>query len=134
MRVIFIGLIAVLLVAGCSKEAAEEQVAAEPKKERPPHCFFKDADTKGWALKIAGDQAVVTGRGFRSDARYKVVLLEPKIIGRVAEIRPSIALNDTGFATEDNWWALEAKVPAAAIDTIEVRCGSKLVASLPLTG
>jgi hypothetical protein len=124
------GLGAALLVAGCSDETAAN--VAAPKPEKAPHCFFKDSETKDWAVKVADGQAVVTGRGYRSDARYKVVLLEPKITGRTAEIRPSISVNDTGFATEDNWWDLKASIPAAAIDTIEVRCGKKLLASLPL--
>ncbi len=132
MRATVIAVIAAVLATGCSKEAADQQVVAHPKKEKPPHCFFKPAETKGWALKVVGGEAVVSGRAYRSDARYKAVLLEPKVDGRVAEIRPSIAVNDTGFATEDNWWDLTAKVPAAAIDTIEVRCGSTLVASLAL--
>lgn len=126
---------AAILIAGCSDRAAEEQAAnsvAAPKAEKAPHCFFKDSETKGWAVKVADGQAVVTGRGYRSDARYKVVLLEPKIVGRTAEIRPSISINDTGFATADNWWDLKASIPAAAVDTVEVRCGKKLVASLPL--
>ena len=131
--VVFLG--AAMLAAGCSNQAAESDAAnaaAAKPKEKPPHCFFKDSETKDWAVKVAGDKAVVTGRGFRSDPRYKVVLLEPKITGRIAEIRPSISNNDTGFATEDNWWDLKASIPAAAIETVEVRCGDKLVASLPL--
>lgn len=132
-RTVILAGAALALSAGCSPSGEEQtanQVAAQPKKERPPHCFFKDSETKSWTLKIDGDDAVVTGRGYRSDARYKAVLLEPKIVGRVAEIRPSIAINDTGFATEDNWWDLKATVPAATIDTVEVRCGSKVVATL----
>ena len=135
MRITVICLIAFML-AGCSNQAAEDaaanQAAAKPKAEKAPHCFFKDSETKDWAVTVAGDSAVVTGRAFRSDARYKAVLLEPKITGRIAEIRPSISINDTGFATEDNWWDLKTSIPAAGIDTVEVRCGKKLVASLPL--
>lgn len=131
----FVCLSAAVLAAGCSDQAAEDaaaNAASAAKPEKVPHCFFKDSETEDWALKVADGQAVVTGRGFRSDARYKAVLLEPKISGRTAEIRPSISVNDTGFATEDNWWDLKASIPAAAIDTVEVRCGKKLIASLPL--
>lgn len=129
------GVVAALLFAGCSDQPAEAPPASEAAaKERPPHCFFKDSDTGGWALKVANGSAVVTGRAYRSDPRYKAVLLGPKIVGRVAEIRPSITNNDTGFAAEGNWWDLKAEVPAEAVDTVEVRCGSKLVASLPVTG
>ena len=125
-----------VLLSGCSP-AAEEQArapAAEAPKERPPHCFFKDAETEGWALKVADGKAVVTGRAFRSDPRYKAVLLEPKVAGSVAEIRPSITNNDTGFAAEGNWWDLKAEIPAAGLELVEVRCGGKLVASLPVSG
>ncbi|MEO7603329.1 MAG: hypothetical protein ABIS39_08780 [Sphingomicrobium sp.] len=136
MRVTVICLIAAMLTTGCLNQAAEDaaanQAVVKPKAEKAPHCFFKDEETKDWAVKIAGDSAVVTGRAFRSDARYKAVLLEPKIAGRTAEIRPSISTNDTGFATEDNWWDLKVSIPAAAIDMVEVRCGKKVVASLPL--
>ena len=125
-----------LLLAGCSPAADEQanQAAVEAPKEKPPHCFFKDSETEGWALKVADAKAVVTGRAFRSDSRYKAVLLAPRIVGRVAEIRPSIASNDTGFAAEGNWWDLKAEVPAAGIDAVEIRCGAKLVASLPVAG
>ena len=127
---------ALALISGCSPAADEKanQAAATPPREKPPHCFFKDSETEGWALKVADDKAVVTGRAFRSDSRYKAVLLEPKIVGRVAEIRPSITNNDTGFAAEDNWWDLKSEVPAGGIDAVEVRCGSKLIATLPVAG
>ena len=125
---------ALTLLAGCSPAAEEQanQPAAQTPKEKPPHCFFKDSETKDWAVKVTGDTAVVTGRAFRSDARYKAVLLEPKVVGPVAEVRPSIAVNDTGFASEDNWWDLKSEVPEG-VETVEVRCGSKLIASLPVT-
>ena len=124
------------LLAGCSPAADQQpqQNTAEAPKERPPHCFFKDSELDRWALKVANGKAEVTGRAFRSDPRYKAVLLEPKIAGGVAEIRPSISNNDTGFAAEGNWWDLKAEVPAAGIDKVEVRCGEKLVASLPVSG
>ena len=123
------------LLAGCSDQPAEptaanEAVAAKP--EKVPHCFFKDSETKDWSAKVRGGQAVVTGRGFRSDARYKVVLLEPEIDGAVAVVRPSITTNDTGFAAEGNWWDLEAAIPAAGLARVEVRCGKKVFASLDL--
>ena len=135
VRVLCAGL-ALALLAGCSPAAEEQsnQPVAQTPSERPPHCFFKDSETERWALKVADGKAVVTGRAFRSDPRYKAVLLEPKIVGRTAEIRPSIAVNDTGFAAVGNWWDVKGEVPAQGIDTVEVRCGPKLIASLPVTG
>ena len=111
-----------------------QQNAVEAPKERPPHCFFKDSELAGWALEVADGKAVVTGRAFRSDPRYKAVLLEPRVAGSVAEVRPSIANNDTGFAAEGNWWDLKAELPADGLVKVEIRCGEKLVASLPVSG
>ena len=131
---LLIGLGAALFAVGCSDQPAEapaaNQAAARP--EKVPHCFFKDSETKYWAVKVQGAEAVVTGRGFRSDARYKVVLLEPKIDGAVAVVRPSISTNDTGFAADGNWWDLEAPLPAQGLAKVEVRCGKKVIASLDL--
>lgn len=133
-RFVFAAAVAGLL-AGCSpsgEEQAANQAAVKSAPEKPPHCFFKDSETKDWAVRGEGDQAVVTGRAFRSDARYKAVLLEPKVEGAVAVVRPSIAINDTGFAAEGNWWDLKAEFPAAGLESVEVRCGKALIASLPL--
>lgn len=131
---LFICLIAAATAAGCSQQPAENadanEAAAVP--EKVPHCFFKDSDTKEWAAKDQGDQVIVSGRAFRSDARYKAVLLEPEIDGAVAVVRPSITSNDTGFAAEGNWWDVEASIPVAGLETVEVRCGKKVVASLDL--
>ena len=125
---------AALLAAGCSEQAASPPPANEaaPKPQKVPHCFFKDSETKDWAIKIQGGQAVVTGRGYRSDARYKVVLLEPETDGTVAVVRPSISTNDTGFASPENWWDVSASIPAQGLEKVEVRCGKKVLASLDL--
>lgn len=127
--------LAAMLVAACSDQPGEQAAsnqAAAPEPVKAPHCFFKDSETKDWAARVQGGQAVVTGRAFRSDARYKAVLLEPEIEGTVAVVRPSIATNDTGFASEGNWWDVTASIPAAGLDKVEVRCGKKVVASLAL--
>ena len=125
-----------LLAAGCSEDPTEQPAvaneAAAPKPEKPPHCFFKDAETKDWAAKVQGGNVVVTGRAFRSDPRYKAVALEPKVEGAVAVVRPSIGPNDTGFASPDNWWDVTASIPAEGVEKVEVRCGKNVVASLDL--
>lgn len=125
---------AAMAAAGCSEQPAENaaanQAAAPP--EKAPHCFFKDNETKEWAAKAEGEQVVVTGRVFRADARYKAILLEPKVDGAVAVVRPSMTTNDTGFAADGNWWDVEARIPAAGLEKVEVRCGKKVVASLEL--
>lgn len=135
MRV-FTCLAAAMLVGACSEQPAEQPAANQAADARPakaPHCFFKDSETKDWAAKAKGDTVVVTGRAFRSDSRYKAVLLEPEVEGAVAVVRPSIATNDTGFASEGNWWDVNASIPAKGLETVEVRCGKKLVATLALT-
>ena len=125
-----------LLAAACSQDPAEQAAvaneAAAPRPEKPPHCFFKDSETKDWTAKVQGGNVVVTGRAFRSDPRYKAVALEPKVEGAVAVVRPSISTNDTGFASPDNWWDVTASVPAQGLEKVEVRCGKKVVATLDL--
>jgi hypothetical protein len=131
---LLIGLVAAMAATGCSEQAGDNAAAnqAPAPPEKVPHCFFKDSDTKEWAAKVEGEQVVVTGRVFRSDARYKAILLEPKIDGAVAVVRPSMTSNDTGFAADGNWWDVEARIPATGVEKVEVRCGKKLVTSLDL--
>jgi hypothetical protein len=132
---LFICLTGAILAAGCSQQPTENaaaNAAAATPPEKVPHCFFKDSETRDWAVKVKGDQAIVTGRAFRSDARYKAVLLEPQIEEAIAVVRPSISTNDTGFAAEDNWWDVSASLPARGLHKVEVRCGKKVVASLDL--
>ena len=45
------GVAAVLVGCGQSEREPSKQVAAnaQPKKKKPAYCFFKDAETKGWA-------------------------------------------------------------------------------------
>lgn len=132
---IVIGVLA--LIAGCSQAAenAEENGAANAaasKKPKVAYCFFKDAETKGWAAKrdSTGD-LVVTGKAYRSDSRYKAVLGEAKISGTSAEISPSIVLNDAAFGAPDDWWDVSKTIPnSSAIDTVNVTCGRKTLASL----
>jgi hypothetical protein len=134
MRV-FTCLAAAALVAACSEQPAEEAAAnqaAVPAPAKTPHCFFKDSETKDWAARVQGDTVVVSGRAFRSDARYKADLLEPEVDGAVAVVRPTIVTNDTGFASEGNWWDVSAEIPAEGLQSVEVRCGKKVVASLAL--
>lgn len=129
---------AALLAAACSEQPAQQPAAAEaanasaPQPKKAPHCFFKDKETEKWAVRVQGANALVTGRAYRSDPRYKAVLLEPEVEGSVAVVRPSITINDTGFASEGNWWDVSATVPAAGLERIEVRCGKTVVTSLEL--
>jgi len=128
-----VGVAAVL--AGCGQsndDASATKVAAAPPKKKPAYCFFKDPETKGWAAKRDKDgNIVVKGKVYRSDARYKALLNPATISGTSAEITPTIAQNDTGYAAPDNWWDASATIPnSAAVDTVKVTCGAKTLAEL----
>ena len=105
-----------------------------PKKEKPKYCFFKDAESKDWTAKRGKDgNVVVTGKLYRSDGRYMAVLGEPKINGSTAELWPSISVNNTGASMPDGWWELTTAIPnSGAIDTVDVKCGSKTFAHFVL--
>lgn len=117
-----------------SNPAANEAAAnaAQPQKPKPAYCFFKDSETKGWkASRDKDGNIIVKGKAFRLDPRYKALLGPPTVTGASAEIAPTITVNDTGFAAEDNWWDVKATIPgSAAVDTVMVRCGEKAIATL----
>jgi len=132
---IVLGIANVLAACGqADNSAAANQAAAsaaKPKK-KPAYCFFKDAETKGWAAKRGKDgNILVTGKVYRSDPRYKAVLGAPVIAGNTAELSPSITVNDTGYAAPENWWDVTATIPgSAAIDEVKVSCGAKTLADI----
>ena len=44
-----------------------------------------------------------------------------------------MGVNTTGMGARDNWWDVSATVPdSAAVDSVKVMCGKKVVADLPL--
>lgn len=114
------------------KEAANEAAANTAAPERPAYCFFKDNETKGWAAKAdKSGNVVVTGKAYRSDARYQVVLQPAKVEGTTAEISPTIQQNQTGFAAPDNWWDVTQTIPdSGAVTDVLVTCGGKTIAEL----
>jgi hypothetical protein len=130
------------VLAGCSSsgddaanQAAANQAAAEAaaaKKPKPAYCFFKDAETKGWAAKRDKDgNIVVTGKAYREDSRYQAILNPATVSGNSAEITPTIQQNETGFAAPENWWDVKATIPnSGAIMQVTVKCGAKTVATL----
>jgi hypothetical protein len=135
MRRTLLLLAAVALTAcGQSNDAASTNQAAsvQPKKKRPPHCFFKDADTKGWVASRSKDGNItVKGKAYRSDPRYRALLNPATVSGTTAEIAPTISQNDTGYAAPENWWDMSATIPdSAAVDTVRVTCGSKTLAEI----
>ena len=135
-HIMLLGISAAL--AGCGQSAdngAANNVAANSaaaEKPKPAYCFFKDAETKGWAAKAdkAGN-VVVTGKAFREDPRYKALLSPATVNGTSAEVAPTIGPNDTGFAALENWWTLSETIPnSQAVETVTVKCGDETVATL----
>jgi hypothetical protein len=121
-------------LAACGQSGenpAANQTVAAP-KEKTPYCFFKDEEAKGWSASADQDgNAVVKGKLYREDPRYKAILDKPKVEGTVAEVWPTVAQNDTGFAAPDNWWDVKFTIPgSAAVTKVNVRCGAKTFASL----
>ena len=129
---------AVAVLAGCNSsgddaanQAAANAAAAAPKKPKPAYCFFKDSETKDWSAKRGKDGDItVKGKAYRLDGRYKAVLNPATVSGTTADIAPTILPNDTGFSAPENWWPLSATIPnSATVTTVNVRCGSKTVAT-----
>lgn len=132
MRILLIAGIAALL-AGCgqSDDGATNQAAAQPRKKKPAHCFFKDKEMKAFAASRGKDgNVIVRGKAYRSDSRYKALFGPPVNTGTSASIAPTITVNDS-YAAPDDWWDLKATIPnSAAVDTIAVTCGARTVAEL----
>lgn len=118
--------------AATETKAAANQGAASAPKPPPPHCFFTDAKTKGWAAsRDRQGNVVVKGKAYREDPRYKAILEPPQVNGTTAVVTPSIAVNDTGYAAVENWWDVTATIPdSRGVDTVEVQCGAKTFAKL----
>src|SRR4029078_9310079 len=125
------------LLSACgqsSDDAAANQAAtnaAQPKK-RPAYCFFKDSETKGWAASRGKDGNItVKGKAYRQDSRYQAVLGPPDVSGTTATIAPTITQNMTAYGAEDDWWDVTATIPnSSAVDTVNVTCGAKTLATL----
>ena len=134
LRILSVAAAAALLSScGQSDSGSNQAAAAPPKpKKKPAYCFFKEPETKGWAAARDKDgNVVVKGKAYRSDSRYQAVLQNPTVTGATAEIAPTIQQNATGFGAPDNWWDVEATIPnSAAVDTVNVRCGARVLAEL----
>lgn len=130
----------VLLSAGvvaCGQSADESSTNAAvkssaPEKPKPAYCFFQDQETKGWAAKRGKDgKVVVSGKAYREDPRYKALLSPATVTGATAEVAPTIAQNDTGFAAPGNWWEVSETIPGSeAVETVAIKCGDKTLATL----
>lgn len=133
--IVLLGTAAVL--AGCgqsSNNAAENNAANEAavEKPRPAYCFFKDSAIKDWKAAVdKSGNVVVSGKGLAEDARYKAVLSPATVSGTSAEVAPTLAQNDTGFASPDNWWEMSQTIPNShTVASVTVKCGDETVATL----
>ena len=122
------------VLAACGPSAdnsvANEAAAntAQPKK-KAAHCFFKDAEMKGWSAARGKDGNITAkGKVYRSDSRYKVVFGEPVISGTSVELSPILQQNSAAYGAPEDWWDVSATIPnSAAIETVRVTCGAKTV-------
>lgn len=132
MRKLFLVAGTAAFLAACGQGDTSKPAAPAPPKKKVGYCFFKDQETKGWAASRGKDgNIVVKGKAYRSDARYKAVLQPATVIGPTAELKPTIVLNDTGFAADGNWWDVKATIPnSAGVDAVKVICGAKTFAEL----
>jgi hypothetical protein len=135
-RMLVLGLAAGLAACGQSDDNSGTKQgsanSARPKKERPPYCFFKDSETKGWAASRGKDgNILVTGKAYREDSRYQAQIGKMDVAGSEATVRPTIVPNMTGYGARDNWWDVKATIPnSSAVATVHVRCGAKTLADL----
>lgn len=131
---------AAIALGGCGQDDGSDQAAnagatsaaAAPKKV--PYCFFKDANTKDWSASVGKDGNVtVKGKALVEDGRYKAALKPPEISGTTAILQLGMPQNDTGFSTENGWWDVKSEIPnSAPITQVQVLCGAKTVATLPI--
>jgi hypothetical protein len=123
---------AALTACGQSGDTSKQAAAPAQPKKKPPHCFFKDTETKAWSAKRDKDgNIVVKGKAYRSDSRYKAVLNPATVTGTSAELTPTIVQNDTGYGAEGDWWDVGATIPdSATVDNVKVTCGAKTFAEL----
>jgi len=130
---VLLGVAALLGGCGKSDDVANQAAtnAAQPKK-RPAYCFFKDSETKGWTASRGKDGNItVKGKAYRQDSRYQAVLGPPEVSGTTATIAPTITQNMTAYGAEDDWWDVTATIPnSSAVDTVNVTCGAKTLATL----
>ena len=112
-------------------EASANVAAAAPAK-KVPYCFFKDENSKGWTASPGKDgNVIVKGKGYVADGRYMAGLKPAEIDGSTASLQLAMPQNDTGYSKADGWWDISSTIPhSAGVDTVNVLCGAKTVATL----
>lgn len=134
-------LAAAAMIAGCS-QPAENQAgnatanAAKPAVKHPTYCFFKDAETKGWAAKRGKDGNVaVTGKAHVKDSAYKADFNPVEVSGTGATAWLTLGPNTGQFGAPDNWWDVDSTIPnSAGVNQVTLMCGKKIVAELSVKG
>lgn len=115
---------------------AGRRAAAQPQapKKNVPYCFFMDKEMKGWSAKRGKDgNIVVKGKVYRDDSRYQVYLKPATIEGTHAEVSPDLRQNPGAYGAPDDWWDVSQTIAdSAAVDTVDVTCGGKVVADFKL--
>jgi len=138
MRKSILVLSASTLLAACGQSAeqpANNTANKVAEVKHPTFCFFKDEETKGWAVKAdANGNVTVTGKAHVKDSRYMAQLGEPEVQGNKAKVWLTIGANSTGYAANDeDVWDVSATIPAAgAVESVSVMCGPKSIAELAL--
>jgi ABC-type glycerol-3-phosphate transport system substrate-binding protein len=134
--VFLLGVAATLAACGQSTDDGANQAAAtaEAAKKKIPYCFFKDEEMKGWSAKRGKDGNItVKGKVYREDSRYQAILAPAAVSGAHAEVSPDLQQNGTGFGAPDNWWDVSQTISnSAAVDTVDVTCGGKVIANFKI--
>lgn len=119
---------------GSGNTASNEASASAPapKKERPPYCFFKDSETKGWTASRDKDgNVIVKGKAYREDSRYQAQIGKIDVAGSSATVWPTIAPNMTAYGAPDDWWDVKGTIPNSSnVTEVSVRCGEKMLADI----
>ena len=138
MRRTILPIVAAGLLASCGQSGndAANGTAVKPAapKKKVPYCFFKDEEMKGWSAKRGKDGNVtVMGEVYREDGRYQAILKPAVVTGNRAEISPDLQQNAGQYSAPDNWWDVTETIPnSAAVETVDVTCGGKTIASFTL--
>ena len=108
--------------------------AAAPAKKKVPYCFFTSEEMKGWSAKRGKDgNIIVEGKVYREDSRYQAILDPAVVSGTKAEVSPNLQQNSGAYGAPGDWWDVSQTIPnSAAVDTVDVTCGGKPVASFSL--
>ena len=133
--IFLLGAVAGLSACGQSADNGSSNApanTAQAEKPRPAYCFFTDDHTKAWKTSVdKTGNVIVSGKGYAEDSRYKAVFGPPTVTGSAAEIAPTLAANDTGYASPDSWWEMKATIPnSAAVTSVSFKCGEKTRATL----